>query len=169
MFRRLGTAVSVCAALLLSTTHARSMQAPLTYDAVTDRGARAKPPLIDLGPAGFSFNDPVFGSRIWRVTDRLTVNLGLRWELLSPFVDEHGIQANFDPKTNAVIVNDVLYRTLGGPVPAFLQSFNACNAAPPGFSAPADAGYVPSASLPCTAVVSNSHEGLATGLRQTYF
>lgn len=48
------------------------VQAPLTYDAVTDRGARARPPLIDLGPAGFSFNDPVFGSRIWRVTDRLT-------------------------------------------------------------------------------------------------
>jgi hypothetical protein len=104
----------------------------------------------------------------WRVTDRLTVNLGLRWELLPPFVDEHGIQANFDPKTNSVIVNDVLYRTLGGPVPAFLQSFNACNAAPPGFSAPADAGYAPSSSLPCTRVVSNGQEGLATGLRQFY-
>jgi len=104
----------------------------------------------------------------WRVTDRLTVNLGLRWELLPPFVDEHGIQANFDPKTNSVIVNDVLYRTLGGPVPAFLQSFNACNAAPPGFSAPADAGYAPSSSLPCTRVVSNSQEGLAEGLRQFY-
>src|SRR3984885_1497746 len=104
----------------------------------------------------------------WRVTDRLTVNLGLRWELLPPFVDEHGIQANFDPKTNSVIVNDVLYRTLGGPVSAFLQSFNACNAAPPGFSAPADAGYAPSSSLPCSRVVSNGQEGLAEGLRQFY-
>lgn len=54
-------------ALLLAQT-----QAPSTYDAVTDRGARAKPALVGLGPAGFSFNDPVFGSRIWRVTDRLT-------------------------------------------------------------------------------------------------
>jgi hypothetical protein len=47
-------------------------QAPATYDAVTDRGPRAEPALIRLGAAGFSFNDPVFGSRIWRVTDRLT-------------------------------------------------------------------------------------------------
>jgi hypothetical protein len=47
-------------------------QAPATYDAVTDRGPRAKPALVKLGPAGFSFNDPVFGSRIWRITDRLT-------------------------------------------------------------------------------------------------
>lgn len=69
---------------------------------------------------------------------------------------------------NSVIVNNNLYNKLGGPVLAFLQSFNACNAAPPGFSAPADAGYAPSTALPCTAVVSNSQEGLAKGLRQTY-
>ena len=83
-------------------------------------------------------------------------------------VDQNGIQANFNPQTNAVIVNKVLYNSLGGPAPGFLQSFNACNAAPTGFSAPADAGYAPSASLPCTAVVSNGQEGLAEGLRQLY-
>jgi hypothetical protein len=109
-----------------------------------------------------------YGQDEWHVTDRLTVNFGLRWELLPPFVDEHGIQANFDPTTNSVIVNNVLYRTLGGPVLAFLQSFNACNAAPPGFSAPADAGYVPSSALPCTHVVSSGQAGLAEGLRQFY-
>jgi hypothetical protein len=47
-------------------------QAPVTYDAVTDRGPRAKPSLVNPGPAGSSFNDPVFGTRIWRVTDRAT-------------------------------------------------------------------------------------------------
>jgi Carboxypeptidase regulatory-like domain/TonB dependent receptor len=110
----------------------------------------------------------IYGQDEWRLTDRLTVNVGLRWELLPPFVDANGIQANFDPKSNAVIVNDTLYKKLGGPVLAFLQSFNACNAAPAGFSAPADAGYTASTAIPCTAVVSNSQEGLPKGLRQTY-
>jgi carboxypeptidase family protein len=110
----------------------------------------------------------LYGQDEWQVNGRLTVTAGLRWESLPPFVDQHGIQANFDPIRNTVIVNNVLYRTLGGPVPAFLQSFNACNAAPPGFSAPADAGYVASTTMPCTAVVSNGQEGLPPGLRQTY-
>ena len=39
-------------------------------------------------------------------------------------MDQHGIQANFDPVKNAIIVNSVLYNALGGAVPAFLQSFN---------------------------------------------
>lgn len=73
MLRRLVAAVCLCAPLFCSIVHTRGLPAsPSTYDAVTDRGSRPKPALIRLGAAGFSFNDPVFGSRMWRVTDRLT-------------------------------------------------------------------------------------------------
>jgi len=47
-------------------------QSPSAYNAVTDRGPRAKPTLVRPGPAGSSLKDPVFGSRIWRVTDGAT-------------------------------------------------------------------------------------------------
>ena len=47
-------------------------QSPSTYDAVTDRGPREKPTLVHPGPAGSSFKDPAFGSRIWRITDANT-------------------------------------------------------------------------------------------------
>jgi len=42
------------------------------YRAVIDRQAYARPPVPPLGPAGSVFNDPVFLSRITRVTDNIT-------------------------------------------------------------------------------------------------
>jgi hypothetical protein len=91
----------------------------------------------------------------WRANDRLTVNLGLRWELLPPLVDKNGIQANFNPASNSIVINSILANGLGT-APAFLQSFNACT--------------LPNRdmSLACTNVVLNSQEGLPAGLRQFY-
>jgi hypothetical protein len=102
----------------------------------------------------------------WQVNDRLTLSFGLRWELLPPFVDKNGIQANFDPNyqgpgangQGAVIVNNILLNGLK-PAPDFLASFNACGLQ----------GINPNYNgATCTPVVTNEQDGLPAGLRQTY-
>jgi hypothetical protein len=115
-----------------------------TYFAVTG-------PRDDAGAPQASF----FAQDEWRVNDRLTVNAGLRWELQPPFVDERGIQANFDPVTNNILINSILANGLK-PALAFLQSFNSCTLSNRDMS------------LPCTNVVLNSEEHLPPGLRQFY-
>ena len=53
-------------------------------------------PIMDVHnwEQGYFFQDD------WKVTPRLTVNLGLRYELISPFVDKNDIMMNFDPTFN---------------------------------------------------------------------
>ena len=43
-----------------------------TYTSASDRIVRPKPPLPAIGPAGSTFTDPAFGSRLLRVTDANT-------------------------------------------------------------------------------------------------
>ncbi len=50
--------------------------------AITDRLPRAKPPVPVLGPAGFTFTDPIFGAPIRRVTDP-TLAAGASWQVPS--------------------------------------------------------------------------------------
>ncbi len=97
----------------------------------------------------------VYGQEEWQMNSRLTINAGLRWEWLPPFVDKRGIQANFDPRTNNILINSILANGLGT-APAFLQSFNACT--------------LPNRdkALRCTNVMLNTAEGLPPGLRQVY-
>jgi len=115
-----------------------------TYFAVTGPTDNAGGPL-----AGLYVQDQ------WQLSSRLTINAGLRWEWQPPFVDKRGIQANFDPRTNNILINSILANGLG-PATAFLQSFNACT--------------LPNRdlALPCTNVVLNGQEGLPAGLRQDY-
>jgi Carboxypeptidase regulatory-like domain len=108
----------------------------------------------------------IYGQDQWQVNDRLTVSFGLRWELLPPFVDKNGIQANFDPSYHgqgadgqgAIIVNNILLHGLK-PAPDFLASFNACGLAG------INPNYNPAT---CTPIVANGQDHLPAGLRQTY-
>ena len=53
-------------------------------------------PIMDVHnwEQGYFFQDD------WKVTPRLTVNLGVRYELMSPFIDKNDIMLNFDPNFN---------------------------------------------------------------------
>jgi hypothetical protein len=42
----------------------------------------------------------------WRVTDSLTVNLGLRYDIYTPFTEAHGKSANFDYQTLSLITSE---------------------------------------------------------------
>jgi hypothetical protein len=40
----------------------------------------------------------------WRVNDRLTVNLGLRYEYATPWVEQNNVLSNFDPATRSMVI-----------------------------------------------------------------
>lgn len=105
----------------------------------------------------------VYAQDQWEVNDRLTVNLGMRWELLPEFTEQQGDIANFDPANGDVVVPNILLdktvkssALLQANYNAFLVSFNACqlmNAEPFG----------------CSNVVSASQDHLSQSLRNTYW
>ena len=57
---------------------------------------KTRPPMdVHNWEQGYFFQDD------WKATRNLTLNLGLRYELISPFVDKHDIMLNFDPTFNS--------------------------------------------------------------------
>lgn len=93
-----------------------------------------------------------------RLTRKLTVSFGLRWELHPAFSENKGNITNFDFAKDAVIVPD---RTLQ-PAQGFLDSINLC----PG--GPYRSGYY-DPSYPCTAFEPASQAHLGQGLGTNYY
>ena len=96
--------------------------------------------------------------------DRLTVNFGLRWEVLPEFTENQGDIANFDPRNGDVVVPDILLNKTVPSSPlfqanynAFLVSFNACQLP------------TRNTSLACSNVITASQDHLSQSLRNTYW
>jgi hypothetical protein len=106
----------------------------------------------------------VYAQDQWQVNDRLTVNFGLRWEVLPEFTENQGDIANFDPRNGDIVVPNILLNKTVPSSPllqanynAFLVSFNACQLTTRNMS------------LPCTNVVTASQDHLSQSLRNTYW
>src|SRR5580658_9456816 len=106
----------------------------------------------------------IYAQDSWQVNDRLTLNFGLRWEVLPEFTENQGDIANFDPKNGDIVVPDILLNKTVPSSPlltanynAFLVSFNACSLPTRNMS------------LPCSNVVTASQDHLSQSLRNTYW
>lgn len=94
----------------------------------------------------------------WRITNRLTMEYGVRWEFHPGYYDAGFNIANFDrtvPRTGRVVImSDPKARTLVAP--GAITSFNGCPGAP-------------ILGIPCTPIVTAAEAGLPEGLRQNYY
>lgn len=59
-------------------------------------------------PAGRrNYNLGIFAQDDWKVTPKLTVNLGLRWEYESPMTSSNGVYSRIDPTTGVVLFPNI--------------------------------------------------------------
>lgn len=110
--------------------------------------------------AGTAWQYGIFAQDEFQVTHKLTVNYGLRWQVLPGFHEDGGNLANFDQRNNSIVVPDELssylaQQNIQASNLAFQQSFNACN--------------LQYTALPCTNYVTASQDHLPQSLRNTYW
>ena len=88
----------------------------------------------------------------FKITPRLTINYGLRYEVHPPFFDPGLNMANFDLANGSVVVPNAAALQITAPI--FLASINAC---------PGNTG----ATTACTPVITAAQAGLPEALRKT--
>jgi len=88
----------------------------------------------------------------FKITPRLTINYGLRYEVHPPFFDPGLNMANFDVANGSVVVPNAAALQITAPI--FLASINAC---------PGNTG----ATTACTPVITAAQAGLPEALRKT--
>ena len=103
----------------------------------------------DISEVSKHFN--FFAQDDWKVTSRLSLSIGLRWELHPPMREAHLNLTNFQRSTGDVIIPD----HAPPPAPAFLVGINVCP------------GLIPA--IPCTKILTASQAGLPDTLRKTYY
>ncbi|MFY9910700.1 MAG: TonB-dependent receptor, partial [Candidatus Sulfotelmatobacter sp.] len=111
----------------------------------------------DVGGTAWQYG--VYGQDEYQINSRLTLNYGLRWQVLPGFHEDGGNLANFDQRNNSIVVPDQLsayleQQNIHASNLAFQQSFNACNL-----------GYT---ALPCTNYVTASQDHVPQSLRNIY-
>jgi hypothetical protein len=96
-----------------------------------------------------AYHTGVYAQDEWHVSKRLTVNLGLRWQALPPFISENANLGAFDPRNGGFILPDN-----GTARQGMLTSINICPGVNP--------------ALPCGPLEKASQLGLGNGLREFY-
>ncbi len=107
---------------------------------------------------GRAVHSKFYAQDSWRISQKLTLEYGVRWEFHPGYSDAGFNIANFDrsvPRTGRVVImSDPKARTLVAPGAAI--SFNAC----PGSAING---------VPCTPIVTAKEAGLPEGLRENYY
>lgn len=98
-----------------------------------------------------SLHTDFYGQDQWQVSRRVTLTLGLRWELVPGMTEDSGNISNFNPRNGDIIIPDY---TLPA-APGFLAGANACPGTTP--------------DLPCTTILTASQAGLPQSLVKTHY